>query len=552
MLFRFGVLYFLIYAHPFLLSLLPTPTTVAAVFDYSAEWITSTRVVDAAIEHYEAWLTRVEGWTVAAAAAAFLGLDWPLDRPGDSGDTLYAYVRMMLHFLTAAGLALLWTWRARRGGTYARAAAWLLIALRYYVASAMLGYGLMKVLPTSSPPWLPLDRLLAPYGDSTPESALWSALRSSEMYAAFTGCAALIGGALLLFRRTSTLGAIFTAGVLANVVALNFGYDIASKLDSIHLLLAALAITAPDAPRVIDMLLRNKPTAPRDVRAPRVPVAGALLKALILIVLVGQTVRASLATADSAGDLPTDYGIWDVRTMEIDERASFARADDVGGWRHLVIDRDGRCSIHRQDGTRMQQQLRYNDDANVTLQTSSEWAPEVNGNELTLTGQFAWRSRAAAGDDAAPPRQRNRAPQLRWTLARADSAPVVDGAAQPWLGTWDVRARDVLGDRYRPRTQPAPARFTRLSFSADGSMRVTLPSGRVDAFRWTLTDGDRPTLRLTAEGRLEVSRSEQTLLLSGSFRGHSIRVALERRDLQQFQLLRRGFRWVKPARWDRF
>ena len=67
-----------------------------------------------------------------------------------------------------------------------------------------------------------------------------------------------------------------------------------------------------------------------------------------------------------------------------------------------------------------------------------------------------------------------------------------------------------------------------------------------------MTDGDRPTLRLTAEGRLEVSRSEQTLLLSGSFRGHSIRVALERRDLQQFQLLRRGFRWVKPARWDRF
>ena len=552
MLFRFGALYFLIHAHPHLLSLLPTPATVAAVFDYSAEWVTSTRVVDEAIESFEQWFARVEDRAVAAAATNVFGLDGLLDRTSDSGDTRYAYARTMLHFLTAAMLTLLWTWRARSGGTYARAAAWLLIALRYYVASAMLGYGLMKVLPTSSQPWLPLDRLLALYGDSTPESALWSALRSSETYTAFTGYAAAIGGGLLLFRRTSSLGAIFTAGALANVVALNFGYDVASKLDSIHLLLAALAITAPDASRLIDMLIWNKPTTPRDIRHPRVPVAGPALKALILTVLVGQTVRASFATAGSLKDLPPDYGIWDVRTMEVDERASSARADEVGEWRHLVIDRDGRCSIHRQDGTRMQQQLRYKDDASLTLRTSSEWEATVTGNELTLTGQFAWRSRVDDGDDDAPPRHRNHAPQLRWTLARAASAPAEGSAAHPWLGTWDVRARDVLGDRYLARTQRAPARFTRLSFAADGSMRVTLPSGRVDAFRWELTAADQPTLQVTAEGRFQVSRSEQTLLLSGSFRGHSIRAALERRDLKEFQLLRRGFRWVSAVRWDRF
>ena len=547
-LFRFGALYFLIHAHPYLLSLLPTPATVAAVFDYSAEWVASTRVVDEAIESFEAWLVSVEEWATAAVATNVFGLDGLLDRASDSGDTRYAYVRALLHVVTAAVLALLWTWRARSGGTYARAAAWLLIALRYYVASAMLGYGLMQVLPTSTHPWLPLDRLLTLYGDSTPQGALWSTLRSSATYTAFTGYAAAIGGALLLFRRTSSLGAILATGMLANVVALNFGYDVASKLYAIHLLLAALAITTPDASRVLDLLIWNKPTTPRDGRYPRVPVAGPALKALILTVLVGQTVRASYATADSLGNIPPDYGIWDVRTMEIDEQISLARFDDVGEWRHLVIDRDGSCSIHRRDGTRMQQQLRYNDDSGMTLQTSSEWALAVTGDELTLTGQFASRTRANGGDEVAPPRHRNHAPQVRWTLARAASAPADASAVHPWLGTWDVRGRDVLDDRYLPRTQGAPARFTRLSFAADGSMRVTLPSGRVDDFRWELTAADQPTLQVTAEGQFQVSRGEQTLLLSGSFRGHALRAALERRDLQEFQLLRRGFRWVSAAR----
>lgn len=551
-LFRFGALYFLIYAHPYPLSLLPTPATVAAVFDYSAEWVTAAGVVDEAIRSYAAWFARAEGWAVDATATSLFGLDGLLDRPGDSGDTLYAYVRTMLTVVAAAALTLFWTWCARRGGTYARAAAWLTIALRYYVASAMLGYGMMEVLSTSSPPWLPLDRLLAPYGDSTPESVLWSAMRSSEAYAAFTGVAALIGGSLLLFRRTASLGAIVTAGLLANVVALTFGYDAPYKLDSVHLLLAALAITAPDASRLFDILLWNKPTAPRDVGYPRVVVAGPALKALILIVLVGQTVRASLATADRREDLPPNYGIWDVRTTEIDARAALPRAGDVGGWRHLVIDRGGRCSIHREDGTRMPQQLRYSDDGSITLQTSSEWEPDVSGQQMTLTGPFARRFDADWADAAASQPQQNRAPQVRWTLARAGNAPAGADAAHPWLGTWDVRAREALGDGYLPRLQPAPTRFTRLVFAIDGSLQVTLPSGRVDAFRWELTADERPTLRVTAEGQFQISRGEQSLVLTGSFRGHAVRAAFEARDLSEFQLLRRGFRWINPIRWSRF
>ncbi len=54
---------------------------------------------------------------------------------------------------------------------------------------------------------------------------LWWMMGSSPAYTIFSGSIETLGGALLLFRRTATLGAIVSAGAMLNVWMLNMCYD---------------------------------------------------------------------------------------------------------------------------------------------------------------------------------------------------------------------------------------------------------------------------------------------------------------------------------------
>jgi len=65
---------------------------------------------------------------------------------------------------------------------------------------------------------------------------------------------------LLFPRKTSTLGALMSVGVLSNVVALNFSYDVPVKLYSSHLLAQAIFLLLPDARRLGNFFFLNRST----------------------------------------------------------------------------------------------------------------------------------------------------------------------------------------------------------------------------------------------------------------------------------------------------
>ncbi|MEM8709310.1 MAG: hypothetical protein AAGG01_00045 [Planctomycetota bacterium] len=565
-LFRFGLVYFLLYAHPAPLSYLPTPSGVAAIFQYSADWVTEADFVSPALSDYRTWYVRQERWIVDGLASGVFGIESVLDRPYGSGDPLYSYIRLLVHVAVAAFVCALWSWTSRNDRGYPRLGAWLLIGLRFYVGFAMLSYGLSKVLPTQFPPWLRLDRLLAPWGDSSPMNVLWSTMSSSEMYTRFGGAGEVIAGCLLVFRRTSTLGALVAAGVMTNVVAMNFCFDVPVKLYSSHLLLASVAIAAPDIRRLFDVLIWNRPASPRDMRYPHHPITGTILKLFVVASFVVPGIRSRMERMATYDDLPPYFGIWDVERFEVNGELCPPIATDGGLWKHLVVDRGGRCSVHRQDGTRMRQRLEHQEDGSVTLESSSEWEPEIIDGELVLTGQFGWRFLADLGDESSTLQQENREPRLRWRLRRMDlsgaaeaseavhrgSEPDSDQTTAPWIGSWQTESREILSPSYTPRFQPAPAHFTSLEFVADGTLWVTLPSGRVDTFRWETTDDERSTLRLTARGEFEITESSGTMQLHGTFRGHALEASLAARDLNEFQILNRGFHWVSPIPWNRY
>ena len=78
----------------------------------------------------------------------------------------------------------------------------------------------------------------------------------------------ILSGVLLLFRRTTTLGALVTLIVAGNVMAINYCYDEPAKLLSTTLVLMALFLLAKDIRRLINFFFLNKPTQPANIVDP--------------------------------------------------------------------------------------------------------------------------------------------------------------------------------------------------------------------------------------------------------------------------------------------
>jgi hypothetical protein len=90
----------------------------------------------------------------------------------------------------------------------------------------------------------------------------WLFIGYSAQYQFFSGAVETVAGVLLLFRRTSTLGAFVAASVFLNVVMMNLCYDIPVKLFSIHLFAFSVFLLLGDAKRLFDFFVLNRPTQP--------------------------------------------------------------------------------------------------------------------------------------------------------------------------------------------------------------------------------------------------------------------------------------------------
>src|SRR5262249_55489589 len=155
-----------------------------------------------------------------------------------SGDSTYKYVQVLCFLVIALAVTVAWTILDRKRLQYARLHEGLRIYVRFALSAAMIVYGADKVIPSQFPA-PPLDRLLQPYGDASPMGLVWTFMGASRSYNIFAGAAEMIGGLLLIVRRTTLLGALLSLGALSNVAALNFCYDIPVKLYSSHLLAMA-------------------------------------------------------------------------------------------------------------------------------------------------------------------------------------------------------------------------------------------------------------------------------------------------------------------------
>ena len=178
------------------------------------------------------------------------------------GDSLFEFVQNCL-FLGCAMLGTVaWSILDRKRTAYRCLHDWLSLVLRFTLAAIMFLYGFDKVFPLQFHSITRLD-LMQPLGDLNHYNLMWRFMAASKPYTIFSGSLEVLGGILLLVPRLANLGALICAAVLSNVFALNVAYNVNVKLFSFNLLLIALFLAAPEFPRLVNLLILNRPVYPQ-------------------------------------------------------------------------------------------------------------------------------------------------------------------------------------------------------------------------------------------------------------------------------------------------
>lgn len=274
-----------------------------------------------------------------------------------SGDKTYDWVQVFCLLVIAIAITVVWSILDRRRQNYVTLHKWFHLVMRFVLASEMLLYGLVKVVPLQMP-FPPLTRLMEPYGNFSPMATLWYSVGASPVYEIFAGSAETLGGILLMIPRTATLGALVSLADLTQVFALNMTYDVPVKLFSFHLILFSLFLLAPEARRFLTFFLSDRAVAPsvqpplcRTPRANRVAVG---LQVLFGVYLAGINIYGSIQSRREYGGArqkPSLYGIWNVDEMSIDGQIRSPLLTDYDRWRRVIFDFATYTEFERMDQT---------------------------------------------------------------------------------------------------------------------------------------------------------------------------------------------------------
>ncbi|MEO5820187.1 MAG: hypothetical protein ABIT71_06740 [Vicinamibacteraceae bacterium] len=346
------------------------------------------------------WPQVAERWLVVGSGKLLFGLTLTVF-PRGSGDTTYNYVEIVVQLALAAMSATAWQTAVRGRPVSPRTRDHVTMLVRYVLGATMLGYGWAKVIPTQMPVPGP-DRLLDAVGDMSPMGLLWTFMGASLPYQMLAGLAEAVGGLLLLWRRTTLLGALILTGVLMNVVALNFAYDVPVKLYSSHLLGFALLLVAPHAPRLVALLVLNRPTAPVELRpfpVQRTWVRRMALAAKVVVVMsvAIPPIVTSYQSAQRYGFLSPRHALSGLYRVSAFTRTDGTAVDDgTRRWVRLAVDTSGGSMVLvRADGAKQRVSLIIDPRRGVwTMQTPEEGAVRLGyrvgaNGVITLDGTMA-------------------------------------------------------------------------------------------------------------------------------------------------------------------
>lgn len=260
-----------------------------------------------------------------------------------SGDTTYDYILVLCCFVVAVISTIVWSLLDRKTESYPKLYYWLTVIVRFYVGLMLINYGMIKIFKLQFPyPYL--FRLLQPYGESSPMGLAWTFLGFSKGYNYFMGFAEVAAG-LLLFRRTMTFGALLTMMTAANVMAVNYFYDVPVKILSTALFVLSLFLASRDLKRIAAFFFTGEATALPKIPYPyegnrKMNIARIVTKVLVIGSVVVITIVQGIQFGREYGDSvpkPKLWGVYNVQTFVVGKDTLPPIMTDTVRWKKLVI-----------------------------------------------------------------------------------------------------------------------------------------------------------------------------------------------------------------------
>lgn len=299
-----------------------------------------------------------------------LGLGFVKQVSTGSGDTVFDFVKLtfILILATVIAIAFLFTKPSLRE----KVTSISIIYGRFFLSCMLLSYGFAKFsggqfgLPS-------LFRLDQGIGEMSPMGILWTFMGASPAYSAFAGICQATAGFLLLFRRTSVLGALMAFGVMINIVVLNFCYDVPVKIFSTNLALISLFIIHNNWISIFNFLI-GKPSKINLVgfrfNKKWLQITSKVLIVLyILTITVGMSMSRILNTEENVNEKffavyknekqPTDSLSLSKMIIDDDYAQIFYKNDTIVSWDIKFDDKENTMFFKAADSTKSDIKLHY-------------------------------------------------------------------------------------------------------------------------------------------------------------------------------------------------
>jgi len=340
---------------------------------------------------------------------------------------------MYLHVFNLAVVSLLlavgWTVIQKSQPHFAQWKYWLHSFAAYYLALLLLRYGFDKVFKHQF--YLPEpNTLFTSLGQLSPDILYWSTIGSSWSYSVFAGVIELIPGVLLLFQRTRQLGAMIALMVMANVVMINFAFDVSVKVLSLFLLGLCLMIAWPGMEKIFRLLVRQQQVDGQQWRLTFASRKRALLYAVSKSFVIGLIAVEVLFVFVQAGNYNDDvaarpflHGAYQVEVQHLADSTSWISEEANKKMKRIFIHRAGYFIVQQADDTFIDYPLQY-DYANEQLILHPNGKPVIRCNYAYSEEDSLLHLRGALGSGMGEVQARKlnldklplRAQEFHWTM----------------------------------------------------------------------------------------------------------------------------------------
>ena len=223
-----------------------------------------------------------------------------------SGDHLYFwFIIEFVFLLSLLGTVIYWLIprknRSNQEARLAKANSLLHTMIRYYVGLMLINYGLIKLFKTQFP-FPNILTLNTKLGDLSPMGLTWAFFGYSYSYNIFVGIVEIMA-ILLLFRRTTTLGALISFAASVNIMMINYSYDVSVKILSTALALLTFYLLLPQLKNFYDFLVLQKksqlspsPSLFTYIKSKKIRTALQVLKYLLIVGTISMNIYTIMNT----------------------------------------------------------------------------------------------------------------------------------------------------------------------------------------------------------------------------------------------------------------